>query len=180
MPFAKAAATIAFTLLTAALALPAAAQTGGNRDAQAAVAVRSPQYFANAAAKANLLLIQASQAAVSKAQSQPIKALANLMLEDYRKMQFQLRRDAEDAKLKVPFELEAQDRATLERLNAAAKGSDFDKAWLGLQRQAHWDVVELYAAYAKKGDNKALKSMAGTDEVILRQHLQQLQQIGAP
>lgn len=180
MPFAKAAAAFAFSLLTAALILPAAAQTSSNTDAQAAVAVQSPQYFVNAAAKANLLLIQASQAAVSKSQSQPIKALANLLLEDYRKIQFQLRRDAEDAKLKVPFELEAQDRTRLERLNALAKGPGFDKAWLDLQRQVHFDVVELYAAYAKKGDNKTLKSMAGTDEVILRQRLQQLQQISVP
>lgn len=175
------AAAVALTLAFVAAAMPqASAQPGGNADAQAAVAVQSPQYFVSAAAQANLLLIQSSQLAIRKAHSDEVKALANLLLQDCRSMQSRLRQVAEAEKLKVSYELEQDGRARLARLDGAAGGADFDKAWLELQRKAQFDIVQLYAAYAKKGDNKALKDIADMDETILRAHQERLQKIAIP
>jgi putative membrane protein len=168
-------------LLSGAAALLATsladAQPKEDPAAQAAVAIRSPQFFVTQAALHNLFIIQVSQLASERAESDAVKTLAQLFIQDHRRLQFSLKEEAEKAKLKPPHELDQPRRALLERVAKIGKGKDFDRAWLEMQREAHQTALQLHTEYAKKGDHKELKITAGVAEPVVEHHLRQLQQI---
>jgi putative membrane protein len=166
--------------LVGAIALAAASLADAqpkDAEAQAAVAVQSPQFFVTQTGQANLLVIQSSQLAIERAQTDHVKALANLFLEDHRKIQFRMRDMAEKAQLKIPHELEKTRQAELEGLRNIAKGEAFDRAWVSLMSRAQQEELLMFAAYAKKGDHKDLKDWAGVVEPVLRDHLRRVQQL---
>jgi putative membrane protein len=52
----------------------------------------------------------------------------------------------------------------------AASGADFDKLYVQLQTQAHYDAVGLFAGYSQNGTAGPLKDFATTTLPTLKMH----------
>ena len=59
----------------------------------------------------------------------------------------------------------------------AATGADFDKTYANQQVDGHQDAASLFDAYAKKGDNAALKAFAQKTLPVIQQHLDEAKKL---
>jgi len=60
----------------------------------------------------------------------------------------------------------------------AARGSDFDKAYIALAIKAHQDMIALFDSEAKSGQNPRLKHFARAILAELHHHLHEAETIG--
>jgi Domain of unknown function (DUF4142) len=66
--------------------------------------------------------------------------------------------------------MDSDHRGMLDQLKAKS-GKDFDQSYDQIQLKAHQDAVALFEAYAKGGDDAALKTWAAKTLPHLKQHL---------
>jgi putative membrane protein len=72
--------------------------------------------------------------------------------------------------------LDAEQTRMIGRLRDA-RGAEFDRLYAEMQVQSHQKAVDLFASYARQGDNDQLRSWASQTLPGLQQHLQQAQQL---
>ena len=80
---------------------------------------------------------------------------------------------AGEQKLQVPADLDASHNSDLDKLKSAS--APVDKPYAVMQKAAHADAVSLFEAYAKDGDNAALKSFASETLPTLKMHRDMIQ-----
>jgi len=139
--------------------------------AAATMTAPAAQDFVTQAGQANMFEIQSSQAAVTKAQSADIKSFAQKMIDDHTKAGKMMESVVAKSggKLQTPTDVNADQKSTLDALNGAS-GADFDKQYVSAQVKAHDQAVDLFASYAKGGDDKALKVFARKTLPTLQMH----------
>ena len=112
------------------------------------------QDFVTLAAQSDMLEIESSKLALTKADSAKTKQFADKMIKDHTATSTELKALVADGK--VPAKLPpALDKAHQEKLDKLKKldGRDFTKEYDDLQVAAHKDAVSLFERYSKEGDN---------------------------
>ena len=126
--------------------------------------------FVAEAAQGNQFEIVSSTLALQR--SDQVKAFANHMISDHTTAAEKLKRVLEQEHLTAPSDqLDAKHKAALEDLNGKLDSPAFDKAYVEAQYRAHRAAVDLFKAYGKGGESRALRRLA--DELLptLQAHL---------
>ncbi len=136
----------------------------------ASVKTNAAQDFVTKAATANMFEIETSQAALKTSKNKAVLAFAKLMVKDHtaagKKLEAVL---ASDTGITAPAALNDDQQKKLDDLTAKT-GTDFDKAYADIQKDAHNDAVDLFDDYAKNGKDAALQSFASETLPTLQKH----------
>lgn len=132
--------------------------------------------FVTQATSSSLFEIQSSQLALDRSQNEQIRQFAQRMVKDHTDATNRLRSAAQGQK--IPGEATQQHKQMFEELQKT-EGPQFDVRYLQMQQQAHQQAIALHERFAQSGDGQQqLKQHAQQMLPILREHLQQVQQIG--
>ncbi|OZA91551.1 MAG: hypothetical protein B7X76_02120 [Azorhizobium sp. 39-67-5] len=162
-------AVILITALALIFPLRASAQLSGT--------LSGPR-FVETAAISGLFEIEASKLALDRSTDPQIRAFAQMMVVDHAKIAIALKRAASDANgdITLPTAVDAEHEALLKKLGTAT-GRDFDALYVQMQTTAHQQAVGLFGAFAKDGDQTALKAFAADTLPVLQGHLEQVLRI---
>ena len=117
--------------------------------------------FVQKAAMSDMYEIESGKIATQKGETAPVKGFGEMMVDAHGKTTEELKGIVASEKIQVdlPAMLDAKHQKLIDDLNAAST-ADFDKTYAKQQVDAHQEAVNLFDAYAKKGDNAALKAFA--------------------
>jgi putative membrane protein len=132
--------------------------------------------FVQHAALGDQFEIQSSKLAQAQASTAGVKTYAARMITEHTAVSTALATLAAQLKLKPATTLEPGKAQTLVNLRSLRQVA-FDRAYLAGQLSAHQEAVNLYAAYARGGQDARLKAFATKNLPTLRAHLQQVQQL---
>ncbi len=155
--------------LTALLPQKAAAQLTGT--------LSGPR-FVETAAIAGLFEIEAAKLALTRSRNDAVRRFAQQMVDDHTRIAADLKRAATAANgdISVPSALDAEHDALLQRLKAVPE-REFDAQYVAMQKTAHEQAVGLFGAFARQGDQTALKEFAQQTLPMLQHHLEQVEKI---
>ena len=138
---------------------------------QPAQSTPSTADFVKAAAISDLFEIQSSKLALKK-KAAGEKTFAEHMIHDHSMTTAQLKRMVKSGRVKaeLPAKLDDQHQQMLDQLRSDNRAS-FDKDYDQMQLRGHQQAVAMFEAYAKNGDNPALKHWASQTLPKLQDHL---------
>jgi putative membrane protein len=167
---------LAVIAVTAA-ALAACANDGGSKTASAE---SDAQQYVQQAALGTLFEIQSGELAVQRANSEAVRKLAQMMVDDHSELSLKLKAAAltVDPGLSVPNSLDQQHADMLQELQAA-EGAAFDERYLAMQEDAHEDALELNQDYSEDGDEAPLQAVAAGTVQMVKQHIYHIEQTAA-
>jgi putative membrane protein len=127
--------------------------------------------FVKTVATSDMFEIESSKVALDKKISAD-KAFAQRMVHDHTQTTEQLNSliKAHKVEAQLPAGLDDQHKEMLEKLRGES-GADFSRDYNEMQLSGHKAAVALFEAYAKGGDNAALKSWAAKTLPHLQEHL---------
>ena len=127
--------------------------------------------FVKTVAISDMFEIELSKLALEKKVAAD-QAFAQRMVHDHTQTTEQLKHLVHSGKVKeqLPAELDGPHTQMLEKLRGES-GVDFSKDYNEMQLNGHKEAVALFEAYAKSGDNPALKSWAAKTLPHLQEHL---------
>jgi len=140
-----------------------------------ALAADTAQNFVTKAANGGMFEVQSSKIAQDKLQDQGLKDFAQKMISDHGAANAKLESIAGEQKLQVPANLDAAHKSDIDKLQSAK--APVDAPYAAMQKAAHADAVSLFEAYAKDGDNAALKSFASETLPTLKMHQQMIEKV---
>jgi putative membrane protein len=140
-----------------------------------AFAADTAQDFVSKAAVGGMFEVDSSKVALDKSEDQSVKDFAQKMIDDHSAANAKLETIAGEQKLEVPPALDAEHKADLDALNAAA--APVDDTYVKLQRDAHAEAVALFESYSQDGDNAALKAFASETLPTLKMHQQMVEKM---
>ncbi len=140
-----------------------------------ALAAETAQDFVTKAAIGGMFEVQSSKVAQGKLQDQGLKEFAQKMISEHGAANAKLESIAGEQKLQVPAELDAPHRSDVDKLQSAK--APMDAPYANMQKAAHADAVSLFEAYAKDGDNAALKSFASQTLPTLKMHQEMIEKV---
>ncbi|OYX13834.1 MAG: hypothetical protein B7Z15_05970 [Rhizobiales bacterium 32-66-8] len=158
------------------VAVPAVAPMLAPTPAQALLsATLSGPAFVESVGVLNMFEIAASELALKKTSTPEVRAFAEKMIAEHRALQEQVRAAVIEARgeFTVPSVMDAKHETALERLNGAT-GKEFDTLFIQTQTQVHNAALSLFSAFAKDGDQSALKAFAAQALPALNAHLDTL------
>ena len=134
--------------------------------------------FVQKAAMSDMYEVEAGKIASQKGQSGAVKSFGQMMVDAHGKTTEQLKAivASEGLKVDLPAKLDSKHQKLINDLNAAT-GADFDKTYANQQVDGHQDAASLFDAYAKKGDNAALKAFAQKTLPVIQQHLDEAKKL---
>jgi putative membrane protein len=138
---------------------------------QQSAAAPSTEEFVKTVAISDMFEMQSSKLALEK-KAKPDRQFAKRMIHDHGQTTEQLKRLVDSGKVKaeLPSGLDAEHQQMLDQLRGES-GATFDKDYDQMQLKGHKEAVALFAAYARGGDNAALKSWASKTLPHLQEHL---------
>jgi len=168
--------SIVATAILLAIALPAAAQSVGERTGvNSALGVTpSTADFVKEAAIGGMFEVEAGKIAAQKATDPAAKQFGEQMVKDHSKANDELKAKAQAAKIDVPAALDKSHQDALDKMKSQ-NPADFTKNYKSTMVSDHKTDVSLFQRYAKGGDNADLKSWAGQTLPTLQHHLQMAQ-----
>jgi putative membrane protein len=185
--FLAAGLTVAFAFLMAAAAV---AQTGykaataeNTRDASSnAKSMKassgkvpaSDASFLKKAAQGGLAEVEMGKLAQDKASDADVKASGKRMVDDHGKANDELKSLAEQKGVAVPADLDAKDKAELDRLSKLS-GPEFDRAYMKDMVSDHKKDVAEFQKESKAAKDPDVKSWAGKTLPTLEDHLKMAQ-----
>jgi putative membrane protein len=165
---------LASTLFVAIAPLAAQAQTPPP-PAEATPTTALP--FVAAAGASDLYEIESSRLAMQKARGKEVRDFAQMMIDHHRMTTQKVTAAAKTAGLNPPPPaLMPMQTQMLDQLRAASAG-DFDRIYLGQQRDAHEKALALHKNYAANGDTPALRTVAKEAVPIVSQHLDRVRSL---
>jgi putative membrane protein len=179
---------MATSLLSLALILPVIAQTGNPAFTPSGTPASKPGVPAphqlNATdrtvihqlAIGNAAEIELGKLAQQKAQGQPVKGFAEIMVRDHEAAGKRLADLAEAASLPLPSGLDDEHRAMREHLDKLT-GTAFDVAYIQGQIQDHQKTLHLLEHEIGSGQDQTLREFAANTLPKIRQHLQMAQDL---
>jgi putative membrane protein len=137
-----------------------------------------PQDFVKKAGVAGLYEVRAAELARDKAQSESVREFANMMLDDHRKTNEELRGLARKRSWNMPSEIDSKHAQLIDRLSKLS-GADFEREYSQQQLQAHEQAVALFKQEGDKGTDPDLKAWAAGKVPTLEHHLHEAQALRA-
>ena len=134
--------------------------------------------FVQKAAMSDMYEVEAGKIASQKGKSDAVKTFGQMMVDAHSKTTEELKGivASESIKVDLPAKLDAKHQKLIDDLNGASD-ADFDKTYAKQQVDGHQDAVSLFDAYAKKGDNAALKTFAQKTLSVIQQHLDEAKKL---
>ena len=134
--------------------------------------------FLQKAAMSDMYEVEAGKIASQKGKSDAVKTFGQMMVDAHSKTSEELKGivASESIKVDLPVKLDAKHQKLIDELNATSD-VDFDKTYAKQQVDGHQDAVSLFDAYAKKGDNAALKAFAQKTLPVIQQHLDEAKKL---
>jgi putative membrane protein len=122
----------------------------------------------------DLYEIQASELALERARNPQVRAFAETLIKDHRRLSNEAMSAAAAQQVDVaaPSQPDQRRRQLLQALRDA---SDFDSAFVDQQLEAHANTLNLLRDYTRNGDNEAFKAWAGRAAPMIENHLQMAQ-----
>ncbi|MDB5525109.1 MAG: hypothetical protein JWM58_2872 [Rhizobium sp.] len=160
-------------LISVAITGAAIAATKDAEKADAAMPVMhmDKATFVKTVGGANTFEIESSKLAVQKATSADVKEFAQKMIDDHTKAGEELTAILTKEGGTPPPRALAPKQADAMKLLTAAKGADFEAAYITLQTRAHMEAVALFRTYAGKPDDKDVGEFASKTLPSLEMHL---------
>jgi putative membrane protein len=124
------------------------------------------------AAKGGIAEVELGKMAAGHAQSDEVKKFAQRMVDDHSKANDELKSIAEAKGIKLPSEVDAQDKATMRRLEKL-NGKAFDRAYMQMMVGDHVKDVNEFKKESNSGRDAQVKSFASGTLPTLEEHLQQ-------
>ena len=160
-------AGVALVLATSAFAQSKAAVTSsGSEDIE----------FVLDAAKGGMAEVELGKLAAERAKNDEVKKFAQRMVDDHTKAGDQLKSIAESKGIKLPTEMEAKDRALMNRLQKL-NGAAFDRAYMQSMVADHEKDVAKFREEAKSSPDPDVKDFASRTLPTLESHLQMARDI---
>jgi putative membrane protein len=163
--------------ITAALALAGCASNAPQPMRQYPAPAPTRQAPASAAtyvaqaASVDLFVIRSSELANLRSVTPAIRDYATRMIADHRGLASQLSLSGRRLDLLPSATLLPQHQAMLEELAAS---SNFEAAYLRLQRQVHGQALQLHGDYSARGGSATLRPVAANAAAVERRHLEML------
>lgn len=151
------------------------AQPAQSGAAQAEIQEQDRQFAAEAAA-GNEAELKFATLAKQKAESDPVKDYAAMLVEDHTKAGEELKQITEEAGLSLDAALPEEALKAHEEM-ATLSGVEFERAFMEKMVSDHEKAVALYEKQASEGQHEALKQFAAGKVDALRTHLDQARQI---
>jgi putative membrane protein len=124
------------------------------------------------AAQGGLAEVELGKLAAQHAQSDEVKKFAQRMVDDHTKANEQLKKIADSKSIKLPTEVEAKDKALMQRLEKL-NGAAFDRSYMNAMVNDHVKDVSEFKREANAGRDPQVKSFAESTLPTLEEHLQQ-------
>jgi putative membrane protein len=135
----------------------------------AAADVSGDQGFVQNAALGGLAEVELSKLAVNKATNAEVKQFAQMMVGDHTGANSELKTLAAAKGIALPTELDADHKATRDRLNTLS-GAAFDRDYMAAMAADHNNAVTLFQNEATSGTDAELKAFAAKTLPKLQQH----------
>ena len=137
--------------------------------------------FIENASAGGMFEIETSKLALTRSTNQKVKDFAQKMIDDHTKANDDMKaaiasspKEQSYVSTKLPMMKEHK----LHKLEKA-DAKDFDKEYVDIQADAHKETIDLFAKYAQKGDNAALKTFATNTMPTLQNHMEMVDGIKA-
>ncbi|MGH8048312.1 MAG: DUF4142 domain-containing protein [Chthoniobacterales bacterium] len=143
-----------------------------------APAPMTPVQFADKVAQVDLLEIALGKVAQSNSTNEDVKKFGAFMVKSHTQINAMLTKRAAAQKITIPADLDADSKATLEKLSAL-KGVEFDKAYIPAMVQGHTEVLAMLKEYAATTADASFKKFAGRITPIIAEHLEHAKMVQA-
>ena len=127
--------------------------------------------FVMLAADGGMEEVQAGQLAVKMGNSQAVKDLGKMMVQDHTKANNELKAIASKNNITVPAEPTAETKQKLATLQSKT-GADFDKTYVMMMEEGHNKTIANFMTEVSKGTNAELKAFAQKTLPVLNHHLE--------
>ena len=114
--------------------------------------------FAREAASGGMMEVQLGKIAQERASSSQVKEFGSRMVKDHSKANDELKKIAAKKNIKLPTELEAKHKATVNKLSKL-KGDEFDREYMTAMVDDHKEDGEKFQEQADKGKDPELKEL---------------------
>jgi len=133
----------------------------------------STKAFVMNAVIANRYEIEAARIALARSRSEPVRQLAQRMIDDHTRVGDQMRRavEAGGQAQAMPDALDDRRKGMIDNLRTAPE-DEFDRRYLQQQDAAHREAITLFEGYGKNGDDPRLKRLAEETAPALKAHLE--------
>jgi putative membrane protein len=134
--------------------------------------------FVRTVAEANLAEMEASRLALSRASRPEVKADAQHLIMDHRKIHADLTELAQKKGVTLPTETDDEHKKILEHL-ADLNGAVFDRAYAEAMVSDHTQAVSLFEEHPKKGRDGDVRAFAEKTVPTLRMHLKMVRDLSS-
>jgi putative membrane protein len=117
------------------------------------------QQFMIMAAQGNNAEIQTSQMALERSESEEVRQFAQRMIQEHTLANQQLQQIVSEYGVELPSDPGPLNQAIAEQLSQLS-GSEFDRAYMGAQTNAHLRTVALYQTQIQQGQEESLRQYA--------------------
>ncbi|WP_433499067.1 DUF4142 domain-containing protein [Sphaerimonospora sp. CA-214678] len=132
--------------------------------------------FVTALHQGNLAEIQAGKVAERQAHSEEVREMGETLIRDHRKLDGKVKQVAGAVGVSLPGGPGAKQQAELERISAKS-GAEFDRAWVEAEIAEHRQDLAAGAKQLSEGSSEQVKQLARDAEPIVREHLEDLEEI---
>jgi putative membrane protein len=176
--------TVLFAGVAFALATSAFAQQGQGQNQTQSQNQNQPRVsssgsedieFVLDAAKGGMAEVELGKLAADHARSDEVKKFAQRMVDDHSKENDQLKSIAEAKGIRMPQDIEAKDKALMNRLQKL-NGAAFDRAYMQAMVGDHVKDVNEFKKESNAGRDPQVKQFASSTLPTLEEHLQQARQ----
>jgi putative membrane protein len=126
--------------------------------------------FSVEAANDNMIAVQLSGLAKTKAVKDRVKSFASMMITDHKKISEELQKIATSKNITLPQELSNEAQKDINRLNKK-NGIDFDRSYINMMLADHKNDVNKFEKAAKNCKDPELKNFIEQTLPLLRKHL---------
>ncbi|MBV8892070.1 MAG: DUF4142 domain-containing protein [Acidobacteria bacterium] len=130
------------------------------------------RHFIRKAGEGGLAEVELGKLATEKAHSEDVKKFGQRMVDDHSKANDQLKQLAESKGVSLPTQLDAKDKATMDRLGKL-KGEQFDRAYMNDMVQDHAKDVSEFKKESTTAKDPEIKSFASQTLPTLEDHLKE-------
>jgi putative membrane protein len=134
----------------------------------------SPATYVTQAASIDLFVIRSSELTLTRSSNPRIRQFASAMIAAHKGTASQLSFAGRRLDLLPPANMLPQHQAMMEEL---AGSSDFDRAYVRLQRSVHGAAFSLHSNYAVRGGSPTLRPVARNAATVERSHLDMLRRL---
>ncbi|AEI51815.1 DUF4142 domain-containing protein [Runella slithyformis] len=125
--------------------------------------------FLSDAANRGILEVELGKLAIQKASSAPVKAFAQMMVNDHTKANNDLKALADQMKLRIPASLSDQNRMKIEAITKN-DDKDFDREYIHAMVKNHRTTTEIFQSEAHDGYDSLIKAYASKTLPVLMHH----------